>query len=329
MNFIAKPKVPTREIRMNVLTAYNNKINVNNEGVKHGGYARVLARRKANNIFSDKCKSLISNCSVLKKILSISSPIAICAYNNFLYIASSTAEFTIIGRLNLLTNEFIPNWFQQEGNFSLFDLVANGNYLYTGIENQIIRINITTGVSEIWIPDTEGLAYISGLTIYNNDLYVININIVIGEYTSKISKINLTTGSVLLDWYTSSTHFMVSMREYNNMLYIINYDANTITKYDLLTDEVIEDWIPVSAGLLAPISLTIHNNIMYVSNFVSISKINIITKQVQNNWVVIPTLYYMEVPFIMLTNYTVDGNTKLYVSAFINGSVYSILIDTV
>ena len=55
MNFIAKPKVPTRENRMVVLSATNNKINLKNEGIKHGSYARVLANRKLTNLCSVNC----------------------------------------------------------------------------------------------------------------------------------------------------------------------------------------------------------------------------------------------------------------------------------
>ena len=41
MSFIATPKVPIHEVRMNILTASNNRINLQNEGVKNGNYARV------------------------------------------------------------------------------------------------------------------------------------------------------------------------------------------------------------------------------------------------------------------------------------------------
>jgi DNA-binding beta-propeller fold protein YncE len=321
MNFIAKPKVPTHEIRMNVLNATNNKINVNNEGVKHGGYERVLARRKADNLFSVKCKSLRGNC--IKQILGIQQPIAICVYNDYLYIASFYLN-TTISRYNLVTHAFDAQWVQFPDNFIAFDLVAQGNYLYTGIQDEIIRINITTGVSETWIPDTEGLGQIFGLTIYNNHLYIINF---VSAGSSQISKINLTTGvsSLILDWYTPN-EIMVSMREYNNMLYIVNFEINTITRYDLLTNAVIEDWIPASAGLLLPISLTIYNGIMYVSNYFSISKININSKQVQNNWVKIPLITDNVAPFLMLTNYTINDITKIYVSSINNNAIYSIFI---
>ena len=49
MSFNSTPKVPNYEVRMNVLTATNNKINLKNEGVKNGSYARVLAKGTADN----------------------------------------------------------------------------------------------------------------------------------------------------------------------------------------------------------------------------------------------------------------------------------------
>ena len=62
MSFNSTPKVPNYEVRMNVLTATNNKINLKNEGVKNGSYARVLAKRTADNLFSRKCNQLKNKC---------------------------------------------------------------------------------------------------------------------------------------------------------------------------------------------------------------------------------------------------------------------------
>lgn len=43
-------KVPIRPQRMDVIKAFNNKINNKNEGKKHDSYQRVLLKRKATNI---------------------------------------------------------------------------------------------------------------------------------------------------------------------------------------------------------------------------------------------------------------------------------------
>ena len=329
MNFIATPLVPKHENRMIVLNASNNKINVNNEGIKYGGYHRVLARRKADNLFSQQCKSSIYKCSVPRKILDIQNPLAICAYDNYLYVASIYLNITI-SRFNLITNQFDAQWVQISDSYLLFDLVANGNYLYAGLNNKIIRINITTGVVSDFIPATEGLYIVFGLTIYNNELYIINNDVPGGIY--RISKINLTTGisSLVLDWYVSIIN-IISMRENNNLLYILNYDINSptsiITRYNLITNEVIENWISIDVP--GAMSLTFYNNIMYVSNFLTISKINVLSNQVHSNWIQVAKTYNTLAPFLFLTNYTIKGTTKLYVSAFNSNSVFSILIDSV
>ena len=207
----------------------------------------------------------------------------------------------------------------------VFDLIAYNNYLYTGIGNKIIRIDIISGETEVWLT-TEEFGQILGLTIYNNDLYIINTLIGEGDIYSRISKINLNGSSLILDWYTSN--LMVSMRENNNMLYNINYNpttsTSTITRHNFV--DQIEDWITIDIPFA--ISLTFHNNIMYISNFFSISKININSKQVTNNWVTIPIsneeIFF---PFLMLTNFTIDGITNLYASSIVTNRIYSFLIS--
>ena len=45
-----RQKVPIRPQRMDVIKAFNNKINTTNEGNKHDCYQRYLLKRKATNI---------------------------------------------------------------------------------------------------------------------------------------------------------------------------------------------------------------------------------------------------------------------------------------
>lgn len=51
--FCARTFIIPHEIKLVVLDAANNKVNTKNEGVKFGSYARVNARRNANNIFTN------------------------------------------------------------------------------------------------------------------------------------------------------------------------------------------------------------------------------------------------------------------------------------
>jgi hypothetical protein len=43
-------KIPINEIRTLVITSFSNKINTQNEGVKHGDYNRVLLKKKKMNM---------------------------------------------------------------------------------------------------------------------------------------------------------------------------------------------------------------------------------------------------------------------------------------
>jgi hypothetical protein len=51
--FCARTFILPHEIKLVVLDAVNNKVNTKNEGVKFGSYARINARRNANNIFTN------------------------------------------------------------------------------------------------------------------------------------------------------------------------------------------------------------------------------------------------------------------------------------
>ena len=51
--FCSRTIITPHEIRFVVLDAVNNAINLKNEGVKYGSYARVNARRNANNMLTN------------------------------------------------------------------------------------------------------------------------------------------------------------------------------------------------------------------------------------------------------------------------------------
>jgi len=53
MLFCTKTFITPHEIRLVVNDAINNKVNLKNEGIKHGSYARVNARRNANNMLTN------------------------------------------------------------------------------------------------------------------------------------------------------------------------------------------------------------------------------------------------------------------------------------
>ena len=332
MSFIATPKVPFNEVRMNVLTASNNRINLQNEGVKNGNYARVLARRKSENLFSKRCNINSNRCVVaphLLKLFNIVSPLGICFHNNYMYVASLLTTSIQISKINLLTNEIIPEWALFENQIivgSAIQLIVHGNFLYVGIGNELIKIDLSTAVKETWIDNTSGLYFIFGFTVYNNHLYVINNNFMGTD--GRISKINLVTKVIDLEWITtqnSVTELMTTLKEYNHSLYVVNYSNNSIWKYNLITDQLDKNWI-TNAGN-GCFGLAIHNNTMYVSDFnYTISKINMDTKKIIYNWVVIAPLYNLIVPFLILDTYTFNGDVHLYLSSLLNDCIYSILI---
>jgi hypothetical protein len=51
--FCSRTIITPHEVRLVVLDAVNNRINLKNEGVKYGSYARVNARRNANNMLTN------------------------------------------------------------------------------------------------------------------------------------------------------------------------------------------------------------------------------------------------------------------------------------
>jgi hypothetical protein len=51
--FCSRTIITPHEVRLVVLDAVNNTINLKNEGVKNGSYARVNARRNANNMLTN------------------------------------------------------------------------------------------------------------------------------------------------------------------------------------------------------------------------------------------------------------------------------------
>jgi hypothetical protein len=53
MLFCTNTFITPHEIRLVVKDAIHNKINLTNEGIKHGSYARVNARRNAKNILTN------------------------------------------------------------------------------------------------------------------------------------------------------------------------------------------------------------------------------------------------------------------------------------
>ena len=332
MSFIATPKVPIHEVRMNVLTASNNRINLKNEGIKNGNYARVLARRKSDNLFSKQCNINSNRCVIppnLLTIFNITSPLGICFHDNYMYVAYVVENSIQISKINLVTKVSIPNWAvfpDQPILGSAIQLLVHDNFLYVGIENEIIKLDTSTAVGETWVDNTNGLYFIFGFTVYQNHLYVVNNNFMGTD--GRISKINLVTKVIELNLITTNnqmTEFLISLKEYNHSLYIVNYANNSIWKYNLITDQLDKNWITnVGNGCFW---LAIHNNTMYVSDFnYTISKINIDTKKIIYNWVVITPLNNSFVPFLILDVYTFNGNVNLYLSGLINDCVYSTLI---
>ena len=51
--FCARTFIIPHEVKLVVLDAVNNTVNLKNEGVKYGSYARVNARRNANNMLTN------------------------------------------------------------------------------------------------------------------------------------------------------------------------------------------------------------------------------------------------------------------------------------
>ena len=201
-------------------------------------------------------------------------------------------------------------------------MVAVGDYIYiSNYENgTVCKVTISTGdIDYNW---ADGFYGTFGLATDGTYLYVANQ----GETfdANYISRVNLATASVEVNWATLTYNGPAGLAVYGSHLYVALLGdlgiPNTVISRINLSDPTIinSDWM---TGLNGPFDLLVHGSYMYVSNFVgnTVSRINLSTNSLEYGWAA--------EDLFSPAGLTTDG-TYLYVGNYSNGTISKFNLTT-
>ena len=244
------------ELLPNIYTDYNICI--------HGAYVYV-----SYWVGRDIIKVNLSNGTVVspKPWASLGfSPVCMAVKDNYMYVCNWNAK--TIAQLNLsdgtinkadwaiLQNDGVPYGLCIQGDWMYVSDYENGNIVQIEISNLTIT-TITTGLGQ-------GLR---GLTIYKNNIYVVN-----DWFPSKLYIINLANPSTWTSFTTQSLPTSVAV--YNDIIYVAyGFAVGNISTYDLSGKPLNDNFYTPPSGRC--FGLALNNNVLYcsITNYSAIQKI--------------------------------------------------------
>ena len=155
-----------------------------------------------------------------------------------------------------LETRIVDNLFN---NKRLFNLTIYGNFAYIldSSNNQILRKDLTTLASSIWLSYTGEFA---------TNITTDGINMYLSTISNKIYRISLSNPTLYL--FSSNTQLQgpngLWIDSINNYIYVVNTNSGTISQLDLTTGTPSN--LPWISGLNFPKKIIGYNNYLYVSN---------------------------------------------------------------
>jgi len=159
--------------------------------------------------------------------------------------------------------------------------VISGGFMYVLNSDTIAKVNLTTkNVNYTWVSGLNILT--SAMSFSGNYLYVVN-SFLNSSNQAKIARIDITTGSKNLSWYTFATQnvTIVGSTISGNMMYV-SYTDGGITRINLTaTPTPTETYY--AGSLTFTKGLAVYANSLYVSHSGGIAQVNTTTNLVTNS----------------------------------------------
>jgi hypothetical protein len=151
---------------------------------------------------------------------------------NYLYFPYGS---TTAGRVDLTTNSVTALWSSGFGAGFKNGFLSDGTYLYAGSTDSIYRVRISDVTAYIPFPGPYHVTlFISQPTITGKPI-ISGSYLYVSVEGSKINQYNLTTGTLLNSYLTTSgLSYMSNILEFNSSFYIGQYTTNTVVQRGII-----------------------------------------------------------------------------------------------